>query len=586
MVKLDTRSKVVWVKYQIIFVLGLISCCHYNLLGQDFEPVDIVNRVADRIVAQSSFTFDYKPAAASAEYTYRFDFADVPAGAGPADVVIHSEMIIDPDVFDDQGHYELALSHSPGVLRIQIGDQELLSISDGQPALTRADYELLTYQNYLSLDKILDQKAKQLPIRLVLESNSLQVPKFYISVVEAESRMVSKYFRLENAHFDDASTVFTLELPQFGVHKFKQYLVPAQPLVPHLKAPLNYTDWRYYTGTFLTAMQDASGYFSELDYSTHLSNFFTFFNENVDPIARINARIGRLDGPFTLYYRFKMLDDFGPQATALLEHLWTKHQGDLTAIKAAPWFNLVEQSIQAVRQAIPRLQDGTLARITPATLTVQSDDLFMAGILLIRAGIKLQQPELIEEAVQQTLNFHNYLFNKEKQLYHHAYFSWDNTQSCCHWGRGLGWMMLIYAELLEVLPTDHPKRAQLIRNFQAASAGLLKVQGEDGRWHQILDDPSTYYETSATAMFIRAFAAGVSNNWYPAGLRKEYRQSAIRAWTALQTQVSEQGEVQGIVRGTPIFQTADEYANWTARSNDPRGLGAFIWAAIAIDKLK
>ena len=146
-------------------------------------------------------------------------------------------------------------------------------------------------------------------------------------------------------------------------------------------------------------------------------------------------------------------------------------------------------------------------------------------------------------------------------------------------------MMLIYAELLEVLPADHPKRDQLLQNFRAISAGLIAVQGEDGRWHQILDDPATYYETSATAMFIRAFAAGVRYEWYTAETQQTYREAALRAWRALQTQVNEQGEVQGIVRGTPIFQTATEYAKWSARPNDPRGLGALIWAAMAIDEI-
>ena len=67
----------------------------------------------------------------------------------------------------------------------------------------------------------------------------------------------------------------------------------------------------------------------------------------------------------------------------------------------------------------------------------------MAGILLIRAGDKLGRPELIEDAVQQMLNFHRYLYNEESELYYHAYFSWNQENGCCHWGRGLGWMMLI-----------------------------------------------------------------------------------------------------------------------------------------------
>lgn len=572
-------------KYQFLLFFFCVIVVLNTLPGQDVAPVDFVNRLADRIVTQSPFAFDYKPAAVRGEYTYRFDYADVPSGGSARDVILHTEMVIEPEELNKEDRYQLALSHSPGTLRIQIGDTSFVSTSKGLPNLSREDYELLIYQNYLPIDKVLTSDRRQLPIRLIFEPSGFQIPKLYISFVEAESRITSKAFHLRNAHFVDANSVFTLEFPRLEDNQLAQYTLPAQPLVPNLQAPLNYTDWRYYTGTFMTAMQDASGYYPQLDYSSHLSNFFTFFSQHVDPIANFNARIGRLDGPFTLYYRFKMLDDFGPQATALLEHLWAKYEGNRTAMMADPWFGLVERSIKAVRQEVPRLTDGTLVRITPDTFTVQSDDLFMAGILLIRAGTKLQRPELLEDAVQQTLNFHDYLFNTENQLYHHAYFTWYKTQSCCHWGRGLGWMMLIYAELLDVLPANHPKRPQLIQNFQAISAGLLSVQGKDGRWHQILDDPTTYYETSATAMFIRAFADGVRNDWFPKSTQQAYRKAAKSAWKALQKQVNEQGEVEGIVRGTPIFKTTTEYANWGPRSNDPRGLGALIWAAMAIDKI-
>lgn len=573
------------VQYRFVLILCLTIGTLNTVQGQQIAPVDFITRIADRIVAQSPLGFDYRPSAARAEYTYRFDYADRPVGVDPAEVILHTEMTIAPDVFRQDRRYELALSHSPGVLRIRIGKADFVSTSNGLPHLNRQDYELLTYQNYLPLDEVLTEETTPLPVRLVLEPSGLQVPKLYLSFVEAESRMSSPAFRLRNAHYNAAGTVFTLELPRSMETQLPQYVLPAQPLVPHLQGPLNYTDWRYYTGTFLTAMQDASTGYPQLNYSSHLTNFFTFFRKQVEPVASINARTGRLDGPFTLYYRFKMLDDFGPQATALLEHLWVKHRGNRTAVMADPWFILVERCIRAVRQEVPRLADGTLVRITPDTFTVQSDDLFMAGLLLIRAGSKLQRAELLEDAVQQTLNFHSYLFNAENKLYHHAYFTWNNTRSCCHWGRGLGWMMLIYAELLEVLPADHPKRHRLLQNFREISAGLLSVQGEDGRWHQILDDPTTYYETSATAMFIRAFAAGVRHEWYTADTRQTYRQAALRAWQALQDQVNERGEVQGIVRGTPIFQTAAEYANWSARANDPRGLGALIWAAMAIDEI-
>ncbi|MEX2363735.1 MAG: hypothetical protein WD597_08930, partial [Balneolaceae bacterium] len=53
---------------------------------------------------------------------------------------------------------------------------------------------------------------------------------------------------------------------------------------------------------------------------------------------------------------------------------------------------------------------------------------------------------------------------------------------------------------------------------------------------------------------------------------------------SLTHQVNEEGDVTGIVRGTPIMFSDQEYAEWGSRRNDPRGLGSVIYAAIAMEK--
>ena len=36
---------------------------------------------------------------------------------------------------------------------------------------------------------------------------------------------------------------------------------------------------------------------------------------------------------------------------------------------------------------------------------------------------------------------------------------------------------------------------------------------DDGRWHNILDDPNSFLETSSTAMILTAYIRGLSNGW-------------------------------------------------------------------------
>jgi len=50
---------------------------------------------------------------------------------------------------------------------------------------------------------------------------------------------------------------------------------------------------------------------------------------------------------------------------------------------------------------------------------------------------------------------------------------------------------------------------ELLENFQHHAGNLSLLQSEsDGRWHNILDDPETFTETSSTAMILTAILRG------------------------------------------------------------------------------
>ena len=137
-------------------------------------------------------------------------------------------------------------------------------------------------------------------------------------------------------------------------------------------------------------------------------------------------------------------------------------------------------------------------------------------------------------------------------------------------------------ELLMRMPEDHPKRGEVLEIFRRHAEGLLAVQSSDGRWHQVLDNPDTYLETSCTAMFTRAFAEGVARGWIP---EEGFREGAERGWEAVARQVRPDGKVEGIVRGTPIFYSDQEYEDHGTRLNDPRGLGAVLYAASSMQRM-
>ena len=95
------------------------------------------------------------------------------------------------------------------------------------------------------------------------------------------------------------------------------------------------------------------------------------------------------------------------------------------------------------------------------------------------------------------------------------------------WGRGNGWVAGGMAELLSDLPKNHPKRARIMEGYHTMMASLLKYQDADGMWHQLIDHPESYQESSCTAMFTYAMITGVKKGWLK---DKAYAQAARKGW--------------------------------------------------------
>lgn len=55
-----------------------------------------------------------------------------------------------------------------------------------------------------------------------------------------------------------------------------------------------------------------------------------------------------------------------------------------------------------------------------------------------------------------------------------------------------------FIELLD-LPEGDPVRRHLLPLFSRQAAALRDTQDDSGRWHTLLDDKTSYLETSATA---------------------------------------------------------------------------------------
>jgi rhamnogalacturonyl hydrolase YesR len=152
-----------------------------------------------------------------------------------------------------------------------------------------------------------------------------------------------------------------------------------------------------------------------------------------------------------------------------------------------------------------------------------------------------------DDAVKQISLFSGRMFNKSLNVYMHGWVQEMNVHPEFRWARANGWALMAMAELLDVLPMDHPGRASVIEQFQAHAKGLAGFQTGQGFWHQLLDRPDSYLETSATAIYAYCFARGINKGWLDA---KAYAPAALLAWNAVSTKVNDKGQVEGTCVGT------------------------------------
>jgi rhamnogalacturonyl hydrolase YesR len=166
---------------------------------------------------------------------------------------------------------------------------------------------------------------------------------------------------------------------------------------------------------------------------------------------------------------------------------------------------------------------------------------------LAQMGVLTGDAKYFDDAVRQILQFSARMFVPETGLYRHGWVQDMSPHPAFYWGRANGWALVAMAELLSVLPENHPGRAAVLAQFRAHAQGLATRQGNTGLWHQLLERPDSYLETSASAMYVYALARGINRGWLDP---LAYGPVVSLGWNAVARQVNPQGQVEGTCVGT------------------------------------
>jgi rhamnogalacturonyl hydrolase YesR len=229
--------------------------------------------------------------------------------------------------------------------------------------------------------------------------------------------------------------------------------------------------------------------------------------------------------------------------------------------------------------------DAQWEKTTPDGITTEArywiDDMFMSTILQVQAFRATGDRKYLDRSALMLAAYLDKL-PQPNGLFYHA------PDSPFFWGRGNGWVAAGMTELLRELPAAHPQRTRILKGYQAMMAALLQTQGQDGMWHQLLDKPESWAESSCTGMFTYAFVSGVKSGLLD---EKPYAPAARKAWLALAGYLDADANIREVCIGTnksrqetktdDLKVQYDFYLARPRRSGDLHGQSPVLWTAAA-----
>lgn len=230
-----------------------------------------------------------------------------------------------------------------------------------------------------------------------------------------------------------------------------------------------------------------------------------------------------------------------------------------------------------ISQKQARLSDSTLWRPKVMGGTIWADDLYMSCPFLVRWYEYTKDQKYIDDAAHQIINMAKRLQDTDG-VWYHGYFVNKHERSPYKWGRANGWAMVATVEVLSALPNDNPNRGKLLEILRKQIKGIEKLQASDGMWHQVLDHPELWEETSCTAMFAYSIARAVNRGWIGASNMNIAR----KAFEGICHHVTPEGVVNGTCQGTGIGTTLQFYEDRKRPSDDMHGPGPVMLAGAEI----
>ena len=266
-------------------------------------------------------------------------------------------------------------------------------------------------------------------------------------------------------------------------------------------------------------------------------------------------------------------------ALACIVERYPEHQ------RREEYISWIDEWAEWAMNELERTEEGGLQHVTYIAKHDQQlwdDTLFMTVLPLAKIGLVLGRREYVDEALYQFLLHIRYLSDTQTGLWFHGWcFDGRHNFARASWARGNCWITLAIPILIDMLEShkghqlhsvsgpctaggkngisDLPSsvRRELVAALEAQVKALTRVQDPaSGLFHTLLDDPSSYLESSATA----GFAAGTLLALRKGLLSDEkYTRMAEAAVKATMEMIAPDGELKQTSFGTAMGNDLDFY---------------------------
>lgn len=251
----------------------------------------------------------------------------------------------------------------------------------------------------------------------------------------------------------------------------------------------------------------------------------------------------------------------------------------------------------------PRTSEGSFWHKKVYPNQVWLDGLYMAQPFYAEYAQLFHEDTVFNDIARQFMLIEHHARDAKTGLLYHGWDEskkerWANKNSGLSanvWGRALGWYGMAMVDALDYFPDHHPGKDSIIKILSRFAKAVTLVQdAKTGLWYDVPDkpkEPRNYFEASASSMLVYTLAKAVRKGYLPVS----YLTNAKKGYNGIVQQFikTENGQVNlnGTVSvsglgGNPYRDGSfGYYMSEPVVVNDPKGIGAFINAAVEMEML-